>query len=177
MRVKGRAQLHADRAGEPLDGLVNMFDIGIVLAVGFLIAALEALGATQVLTHKVAAKVSTPTLTVKPNQKVEKINKPSNQKIRVKSGAPLGQVYQFPNSPIHTRTNEMSPTSARGRLALRGHAPARSRTWIHRLGGGCLIHWTTRAQAIHGSRARRCTAREEGYRPPVASPGRSGRSG
>ena len=97
MRVKGRAQLHADRAGEPLDGLVNMFDIGIVLAVGFLIAALEALGATQVLTHKVAAKVSTPTLTVKPNQKVEKINKPSNQKIRVKSGAPLGQVYQLPN--------------------------------------------------------------------------------
>ncbi len=25
------------------------------------------------------------------------------------------------------------------------NAPARSRTWIHRLGGGCLIHWTTRA--------------------------------
>ena len=26
------------------------------------------------------------------------------------------------------------------------HAPARSRTWIYRLGGGRLIHWTTRAQ-------------------------------
>ncbi len=25
------------------------------------------------------------------------------------------------------------------------YAPARSRTWIHRLGGGCLIRWTTRA--------------------------------
>jgi hypothetical protein len=25
------------------------------------------------------------------------------------------------------------------------HAPARSRTWIYRLGGGRLIHWTTRA--------------------------------
>jgi hypothetical protein len=24
-------------------------------------------------------------------------------------------------------------------------APARSRTWIYRLGGGRLIHWTTRA--------------------------------
>src|ERR1700728_4468854 len=26
------------------------------------------------------------------------------------------------------------------------HAPARSRTWIYRLGGGRLIHWTTRAR-------------------------------
>src|SRR5207302_91975 len=26
------------------------------------------------------------------------------------------------------------------------HAPARSRTWIYRLGGGRLVHWTTRAR-------------------------------
>ena len=42
IKVDSRARLHADRAGEPLDGLVNMFDIGIILAVGFLIAALQA---------------------------------------------------------------------------------------------------------------------------------------
>ncbi len=30
----------ADAAGDPLDGLVNLFDIGIVLAVAFLIAGL-----------------------------------------------------------------------------------------------------------------------------------------
>jgi hypothetical protein len=30
----------ADSAGDPLDGLVNLFDIGIVLAVAFLIAGL-----------------------------------------------------------------------------------------------------------------------------------------
>jgi hypothetical protein len=29
-----------DRAGDPLDGLVNLFDIGIVLAVAFLLAGL-----------------------------------------------------------------------------------------------------------------------------------------
>jgi hypothetical protein len=30
----------ADSAGDPLDGLVNLFDLGIVLAVAFLIAGL-----------------------------------------------------------------------------------------------------------------------------------------
>lgn len=30
-----------ERAGDPLDGLVNLFDIGIVLAVAFLIAGLS----------------------------------------------------------------------------------------------------------------------------------------
>ena len=36
----GRHGLIDDNAGDPLDGLVNLFDIGIVLAVAFLIAGL-----------------------------------------------------------------------------------------------------------------------------------------
>ena len=36
----GRHGRIADNAGDPLDGLVNLFDIGIVLAVAFLIAGL-----------------------------------------------------------------------------------------------------------------------------------------
>lgn len=36
----GRHRRIADSAGDPLDGLVNLFDIGIVLAVAFLIAGL-----------------------------------------------------------------------------------------------------------------------------------------
>ena len=32
-----------DRAGDPLDGLVNLFDLGIVLSVAFLLAALSSL--------------------------------------------------------------------------------------------------------------------------------------
>ncbi len=36
----GRHGKIADNAGDPLDGLVNLFDIGIVLAVAFLIAGL-----------------------------------------------------------------------------------------------------------------------------------------
>src|SRR5262249_38478172 len=50
--VKPRAHNRADRAGDPLDGLVNMFDVGIVLAVAFLIAALEAHHLTQALIQK-----------------------------------------------------------------------------------------------------------------------------
>jgi hypothetical protein len=36
----GRHGRFADEAGDPLDGLVNLFDIGIVLAVAFLVAGL-----------------------------------------------------------------------------------------------------------------------------------------
>jgi hypothetical protein len=36
----GRHGRFADDAGDPLDGLVNLFDIGIVLAVAFLVAGL-----------------------------------------------------------------------------------------------------------------------------------------
>lgn len=41
--VHARAHTHADRAGDPLDGLVNLFDVGVVLAVAFLLVALTAL--------------------------------------------------------------------------------------------------------------------------------------
>lgn len=36
----GRHGRLADSAGDPLDGLVNLFDLGIVLAVAFLVAGL-----------------------------------------------------------------------------------------------------------------------------------------
>jgi hypothetical protein len=42
-RVNARARTREDRAGDPLDGLVNLFDLGIVLAVAFLLAALSSL--------------------------------------------------------------------------------------------------------------------------------------
>lgn len=40
-RVSSRARTREDRGGDPLDGLVNLFDLGIVLAVAFLLAALS----------------------------------------------------------------------------------------------------------------------------------------
>ena len=52
MKVTPRARRHPDRAGDPLDGLVNMFDVGLVLAVGFLLAALQSVNLTGVLSGK-----------------------------------------------------------------------------------------------------------------------------
>jgi hypothetical protein len=39
-----------DRNGDPLDGVINLFDVAIVLAVGFLVAALAGLGISGILT-------------------------------------------------------------------------------------------------------------------------------
>jgi hypothetical protein len=52
IEVPPEAERHTDRAGDPLEGLVNMFDLGIVLALAFLLAALQAANLTGVLTHE-----------------------------------------------------------------------------------------------------------------------------
>ena len=59
-RVRSRAGSHADRSGDPLDGLVNMFDLGVVLAVAFLLAALAAFKLTGVLNGQDTAVVTRP---------------------------------------------------------------------------------------------------------------------
>jgi hypothetical protein len=50
VRVAPRARSRDDRAGDPLDGLVNLFDLGIVLSVAFLLAALSSLDLTSAIT-------------------------------------------------------------------------------------------------------------------------------
>ena len=95
IKVGSRAHPRPDRAGEPLDGLVNMFDIGIVLAVAFLIAGLQALHLTGALTHGTVAAKS-PTIVVRPNQKVQPF-KPGSKRIHVKGGKSVGEVYQLPD--------------------------------------------------------------------------------
>ena len=52
IEIRNRARSHADRAGDPLDGLVNLFDLGIVLAVAFLLAALSSLKLSDLLTEE-----------------------------------------------------------------------------------------------------------------------------
>jgi hypothetical protein len=93
-QVTSRARVRGDRAGDPLDGLVNMFDLGIVLAVAFLIAALEAHGLARVLTQQPtrAAKVT-------PNQQVVPL-KPTKTKVVIKGGAAAGEVYRLPDGAL-----------------------------------------------------------------------------
>jgi len=98
MRVTPRAQRHADRAGDPLDGLVNMFDIGIVLAVAFLLAALRSAHLTDLLTNRDVTVVSTNArgqqqIVVKRGDQLRTLT--TTRQSATGSGTPVGQVYRL----------------------------------------------------------------------------------
>lgn len=79
-------QLDSD-AGDPLDGLVNLFDLGIVLAVGFLVAGLSlALSHTQ---RRTTARTNSQTVTT-----------PRRQQRASGQGQPVGQVFRLPDGRL-----------------------------------------------------------------------------
>ena len=65
-RVRPRATQRGDRGGDPLDGLVNLFDLGIVLSVAFLLAALSSLHLSGTITR---TGLRAPAIVVEPGQK------------------------------------------------------------------------------------------------------------
>ena len=81
-----------DRAGDPLDGLVNLFDLGIVLAVAFLLAALSSLHLSGTIT-KSGLKSPAQAIVVKPGEKVAPLPKPGAR--AVGQGTPAGTVYRL----------------------------------------------------------------------------------
>jgi hypothetical protein len=92
--VSPRARSHPDRAGDPLAGLVNLFDLGIVLAVAFLLAALASLHLAGALTGK-----STPSsISLKPGQTVKQIPQPGSQVVG--QGRKVGEVYRLPDGRL-----------------------------------------------------------------------------
>jgi hypothetical protein len=88
----GRHGRIEDAAGDPFDGLVNLFDIGIVLAVSFLIAGL---GLTlDQHTHRLQAR--TPT-----TQHTQTLPTPSSSAPAVSGhGQPVGTVYRLSNGQL-----------------------------------------------------------------------------
>jgi hypothetical protein len=92
IRVTPRAHRNTDRAGDPLDGLVNLFDLGIVLSVGFLLAALSSLNLAGALTR------NTPPVPVKPGQTLHQLPRPAGQVSG--SGVPVGTVYRLPDGRL-----------------------------------------------------------------------------
>jgi hypothetical protein len=58
--MKRRRVGAADRNGDPLDGVVNLFNVAMVLAVGFLVAALSAAGVSGLLTGDSMTIVTNP---------------------------------------------------------------------------------------------------------------------
>ena len=59
-----------------------------------------------------------------------------------------GALVTRPLVAARERQSGMSAGQPRVSRVFASHAPARSRTWIYRLGGGRLIHWTTRARPL-----------------------------
>jgi len=89
--VSPRARRHDDRAGDPLDGLVNLFDLGVVLAVAFLLAALASLHVLQqVAQHGFKAPNQ---ITVHQNDQVKTV--PTNGQRVVGRGKEVGKVYRL----------------------------------------------------------------------------------
>lgn len=97
-RVTARARTREDRGGDPLDGLVNLFDLGIVLAVAFLLAALSSINLTpDVLKSKSTQQtqsVPKDSVLTKPDETIEQIQVEPGSTV-VGRGEKLGTVYKL----------------------------------------------------------------------------------
>ncbi len=96
-RVTPRARHRGDRAGDPLAGLVNLFDLGIVLAVAFLLAALQSVNLTDLLTKSDVTLLRTEgnqqTLVVKEGDKIKTVR--LSKKTVTGTGERVGAVYKL----------------------------------------------------------------------------------
>lgn len=96
--VTPSAKNREDRAGDPLDGLVNLFDLGIVLSVAFLLAALSSLHLSNTITSKGLRAPTAKTIVVQPGQKVAPLPKPGQRTIG--QGTQVGVVYRLSNGQL-----------------------------------------------------------------------------
>lgn len=91
--VTPHARIRQEHAGDPLDGLVNMFDIGIVLAVALLLAALSSLGLSDAVNDGGLIKPALGEVTIKPGETLEDV--PGEGVKTVGRGTPVGTVYRL----------------------------------------------------------------------------------
>jgi hypothetical protein len=88
----GRHGRIADNAGDPLDGLVNLFDIGIVLAVAFLIAGLTlTVNASSGRVERRARAAGA---------KVEVFSPPGSEQTARGRGTPVGTAYRLADGRV-----------------------------------------------------------------------------
>ena len=96
----GRHRPIEDAVGDPLDGLVNLFDVGMILAIAFLIAGLgltlnlktDKFEARQGKATKASAAKSAGTEKVIPH--------PASAPHAAGRGTPIGQVYRLPDGRL-----------------------------------------------------------------------------
>jgi hypothetical protein len=109
MKVTPRARSRDDRAGDPLDSLVNLFDLGIVLSVAFLLAALSSLDLTEAITGEKTARSErtrpADTVVAPKGQAVKEVQLNPTEKV-VGRGKPIGTVYRLSDGRTVVRTPE-----------------------------------------------------------------------
>jgi len=121
----------SDRNGDPLDGIVNLWDVAIVLAVGFLVAALAAAGVSGLLTNKNMTIVTNPgtpqmQVIVKEGQTITKLDMQSGQQA-AGTGTLLGQFYKLADGTVvYVPAGQTSPgaTPAPGATSAPAVTPA-----------------------------------------------------
>jgi hypothetical protein len=96
--VTPRARAREDRAGDPLDGLVNLFDLGIVLSVAFLLAALSSLHLGGTITRHGLRAQPARVIQIQPGQTVAPLPKPGARTIG--RGTQTGVVYRLDNGQL-----------------------------------------------------------------------------
>jgi hypothetical protein len=96
--VTPRSRAREDRAGDPLDGLVNLFDLGIVLSVAFLLAALSSLHLGGTITKHGLRANTAKEIFIQPGQTVAPLPKPGARTIG--RGTQAGIVYRLTNGQL-----------------------------------------------------------------------------
>jgi hypothetical protein len=97
IEVSRRARTRPDRGGDPLDGLVNLFDLGIVLALAFLLATLSSLELSELLTDDdvtvIRRSAGSETIIVKEGDRMRTV-KLDGRRV-VGQGRVIGSVYRL----------------------------------------------------------------------------------
>lgn len=88
-RVSSRARMREDRAGDPLAGMVNLFDLGLVLALAFLLVAINSLGRDST----VAQTQPENAVTVAPDEQTGPV--PQSGERVIGQGEEVGKVYRL----------------------------------------------------------------------------------
>ncbi len=96
--VTPNARSRQDRAGDPLDGLVNLFDLGIVLSVAFLLAALSSLHLAGTITRHGLRANAAKIIYIEPGQTVAPL--PKRGAHTIGRGTEAGVVYRLANGEL-----------------------------------------------------------------------------
>ncbi len=102
LRYMGRRRINrTDRNGDPLDGVVNLFDVAIVLSVAFMLAALTGIGLSGILSSNDMTIVTNPgqpdmQVITKKGTQITKLDLKAGQQVSG-LGTLIGQFYRLPD--------------------------------------------------------------------------------